>query len=97
MSLLFIAGIYFFARGVFALFGQTVFYTKRALEHIDEAELSAYLKEIGIWHMVTGVVFTGKAILNVLFPGSRTLLIIFIIALLICVFFLSKVNEKYTK
>lgn len=97
MSLLFIAGIYFFARGIFALFGQTTFYTARALEHIDPQELPAYLRETGIWHTVTGVVFTGKAILDVPFPNSRPLLIAFLIALLVCVFFLSKVNEKYGK
>lgn len=97
MSLLFIAGIYFFARGVFALYGQTTFYTKRALEHIEPQDLSAYLKEIGVWHIVTGVVVTGKAILDVPFPGSRPLLAVFLIALLICVFFLGKVNDKYTK
>ena len=35
MTLLFLAGIYFFARGVFALYGQTIFYTKRVLENIE--------------------------------------------------------------
>lgn len=97
MSLFFLAGIYFFARGVFALFGQTVFYTKRTLEHISPEALPAYLKEVGIWHMVTGVVFTGKAILDVAFPASRPLLILFLAALVVCVYFLSKVNEKYQK
>lgn len=97
MGLLFIAGIYFFARGVFALFGQTTFYTARALEHIAPEDLPAYLKEIGRWHIVTGVVFTGKAILDVPFPGSRPILIAFLVALILCVFFLSRVNEKYTK
>mgnify|MGYP003296580913 CR=1 FL=1 len=46
MSILFVVGIYFFARGVFALYQQPIFYTKRALEHIDPADLPAYLKEI---------------------------------------------------
>ena len=47
MTLLFLAGIYFFARGVFALYGQTIFYTKRVLENIEEKNIPAYLKEIG--------------------------------------------------
>ena len=47
MTLLFLAGIYFFARGVFALYGQTIFYTKRVLENIEEKDIPAYLKEIG--------------------------------------------------
>ena len=97
MSLMFVAGIYFFARGVFALYGQTTFYTKRVLEHIEPERLPSYLKEIGVWHIVTGVIFTGKAILDVPFPGSRPLLAVFLAALLVCVFFLSRVNEKYTK
>ena len=97
MGLLFIAGIYFFARGVFALFGQTTFYTQRTLEHIDPHDFPAYLKEVGTWHIVTGAVFVGKAILNVPFPDSRPILIGFIALLFVCVFFLSKVNEKYTK
>ena len=43
MTLLFLAGIYFFARGVFALYGQTTFYTKRVLENIEEKDIPAYL------------------------------------------------------
>ena len=39
MTLLFLAGIYFFARGVFALYGQTIFYTKRVLENIEEKDI----------------------------------------------------------
>ena len=64
LSISFLASIYFFARGVFALFGQTTFYTKRHLEHIDESDLPAYLKQIGIAPVAVGVVFLAKAILK---------------------------------
>lgn len=97
MSLLFLAGIYFFARGVFALYGHTTFYTKRSLENIDEANLPAYLKEIGRMHLIVGAVFVAKAILDVPFPGSRPLLYGFLLVLLICVYFLSKIDTKYKK
>ncbi len=97
MSLLFLAGIYFFARGVFALYGHTTFYTKRSLENIDEANLPAYLKEIGRMHLIVGAVFVAKAILDVPFPGSRPLLYGFLLVLLICVYFLSKIDNKYKK
>ncbi|MGM9917108.1 hypothetical protein [Anaerotignum sp.] len=97
MSLLFLAGIYFFARGVFALYGHTTFYTKRSLENIDEANLPAYLKEIGRMHLIVGAVFVAKAILDVPFPGSRPLLYGFLLVLLICVYFLSKIDGKYKK
>ena len=97
MSLLFLAGIYFFARGVFALYGHTTFYTKRSLENIDEANLPAYLKEIGRVHLIVGAVFVAKAILDVPFPGSRPLLYGFLLVLLVCVYFLSKIDTKYKK
>lgn len=97
MSLLFLAGIYFFARGVFALYGHTTFYTKRSLENIDEANLPAYLKEIGRMHLIVGAVFVAKAILDVPFPGSRPLLYGFLLVLLVCVYFLSKIDSKYKK
>ncbi|MCI5678527.1 MAG: hypothetical protein MR278_00855 [Bacteroidales bacterium] len=97
MSLLFLAGIYFFARGVFALYGHTTFYTKRSLENIDEANLPAYLKEIGRMHLIVGAVFVAKAILDVPFPGSRPLLYGFLLVLLVCVYFLSKIDTKYKK
>ena len=97
MSLLFLAGIYFFARGVFALYGHTTFYTKRSLENIDEANLPAYLKEIGRMHLIVGAVFVAKAILDVPFPGSRPLLYGFLLVLLVCVYFLSKIGSKYKK
>ena len=45
MTLLFLAGIYFFARGVFALYGQTIFYTKRVLENIEEKDIPAWQNE----------------------------------------------------
>ena len=97
MTLLFVVGIYFFARGVFALYQQPIFYTKRALEHIDPADLPAYLKEIGKWNMVLGFLCTGKAILNVPFPNSKLLLAVYTVLLLVCVVFLSRINEKYMK
>ena len=97
MSLLFLAGIYFFARGVFALYGHTTFYTKRSLENIEEANLPAYLKEIGRMHLIVGTVFVAKAILDVPFPGSRPLLYGFLLVLLVCVYFLSKIDTKYKK
>lgn len=97
MSLLFLAGIYFFARGVFALYGHTTFYTKRSLENIEEANLPAYLKEIGRMHLIVGTVFVAKAILDVPFPGSRPLLYGFLLVLLVCVYFLSKIDSKYKK
>lgn len=97
MTIFFVVGIYLFARGIFALYGQPIFYTKRTIETIPPEQLPAYLKEVGIWNTLTGIVFTGKAILDKLFPGSTWLLIVFIILLLICVVFLSKCNEKYIK
>ena len=97
LSLPFLAGIYFYARGVFALFGQTTFYTARHLEQIDPAHLPAYLKEIGWAHMAVGTVFVGKAILNVLYPGSRPLLYGFLAALLLCVVFISRIDNRYKK
>ena len=97
MSLLFLAGIYFFARGVFALYGHTTFYTKRSLENIAEANLPTYLKEIGRMHLIVGAVFVAKAILDVPFPGSRPLLYGFLLVLLVCVYFLSKIDTKYKK
>ena len=92
LSLSFLASIYFFARGVFALFGQTTLYTKRHLEHMP-----AYLKQIGIAHMAVGVVFLAKAILNVVIPYSRPALYGFLAALLVCVYFISKIDNKYKK
>lgn len=97
VGLFFVAGIYFFARGVFALFGQTLFYTKRALEQIEPEKLPAYLKEIGACHMVTGALFVGKALLDVALPGSKPVFYGFIALLLVCVVLLAKTNEKYTK
>ena len=97
LSLPFLAGIYFYARGVFALFGQTTFYTKRNLENIDPADLPAYLKEIGWAHIIVGTVFVAKAILNVVFPGSRPVLYIWLLVVLICCFMLSKIDTKYKK
>ena len=97
MSLSFLASIYFFARGVFALFGQTTFYTRRHLEHIDESDLSAYLKQIGLAHVAVGIVFLTKAILNVVYPYSRPALYVFLLALLVCVYFISRIDNKYKK
>lgn len=97
MTLIFIAGIYFFARGVFALYGQTTFYTKRNLENIDAENLPAYLKEVGRMHLIVGAVFVGKALLDVPFPGSRPILYGWLLVLLVCVYFLSKIDGKYKK
>ena len=97
MSVSFLASIYFFARGVFALFGQTTFYTKRHLEHIDESDVPAYLKQIGTAHMAVGVVFLAKAILNVVAPYSKMALYVFLAALLVCVYFISRIDNKYKK
>ena len=97
LSLSFLASIYFFARGVFALFGQTTFYTRRHLEHIDETDLPAYLKQIGTAHVAVGVVFLAKAILNVVYPYSRPVLYGFLLALLVCVYFISRIDNRYKK
>ena len=97
MSLSFLASIYFIARGVFALFGQTTFYTRRHLEHIDESDLPAYLKQIGLAHVAVGIVFLTKAILNVVYPYSRPALYVFLLALLVCVYFISRIDNKYKK
>lgn len=68
MTLLFLAGIYFFARGVFALYGQTIFYTKRVLENIEEKDIRL---SQGDWqkNLLLGVLFVGKACLDIPFPG----------------------------
>ena len=90
MTLLFLAGIYFFARGVFALYGQTTFYTKRVLENIEEKDIPAYLKEIGKMNLLLGV-------LDIPFPGSRPILYGWLFVLLLCVFSISKIDTKYKK
>ena len=97
VTLLFVIGIYFLARGVFALYGQTIFYTKRNLESIATEDLPAYLKEIGRIHLAVGTIFVGKAILDVPFPDSRPIFYGWLLALLVCVFFLSKIDTKYKK
>lgn len=97
MTLFFVVGIYFYARGVFALSGQTIFYTKRSLECIEEERIPAYLKESGICHMAVGTVFVAKALLDVLFPGSFLVMLLFSALLIACVFFLARCNEKYSK
>lgn len=97
MTLLFLAGIYFFARGVFALYGQTIFYTKRVLENIDKKDLPAYLKEIGRMNLLLGILFVGKAYLEIPFPGNRPILYGWLLILLICVFSISKIDTKYKK
>ncbi len=97
MSLFFAAALYFYARGLFALFGRTIFYTKRTLALIEPENLSAYLKESGIWHMAAGTVFVGKALLDIVFPQNKVLLAIFFVLLIVCVIFLSRSNERYIK
>lgn len=97
MSLFFVVGIYFYARGVFALFGQTIFYTKRTLDLIEPENLPAYLKESGIWHIVAGTIFVGKAIIDIMFPGNKMFLAIFFVLLVVCVYFLARCNERFIK
>lgn len=96
-SLSFLASIYFYARGVFALFGQTTFYTKRNLENIEPAHIPAYLKEVGRMNVIVATIFLAKAILNVVYPLSMPVLYGFLLALLICCFFLSKIDSRYKK
>ena len=96
-SLPFLAGLYFYARGIFALFGQTTFYTARHLEHIAPEDLPAYLKQIGWAHTAVGTVFVGKAILNVVFPASRPLLYGFLAVLLVLVVIISRIDNRYKK
>lgn len=97
MSLFFVVGIYFYARGIFALFGQTILYTKRTLELIEPENLPAYLKEIGTWQMVAGTIFVGKALIDIAFPFDKVFLAIFLVLLSVCVFFLARCNERYIK
>lgn len=97
MSLFFVAGIYFYARGVFALFGQTLFFTRRSLEMVEPTELATYLKKSGILHIVTGTVFVGKALLDVAFPYEKWVFMVFFICLFACVILLARCNERYTK
>lgn len=97
VGLLFIIGIYLFARGIFALFGQPIFYTKRSLEPVNPELLPAYLKEEGIWNMISGFLFTAKAILEKAFPGNMVIWVAFVVLLFVCVYFLAKCNEKYIK
>ena len=97
MTLFFVVGIYFYARGVFALFGQTIFYTRRTLELIDPENVPAYLKETGLWHMAAGTVFVGKALLDIVFPQSKVFFALFFVLLVVCVVFLSRSNERYIK
>ncbi|MDD4844397.1 MAG: hypothetical protein PHU31_08710 [Anaerotignum sp.] len=97
MSLFFVVGIYFYARGIFALFGQTTLYTRRSLEKIEPEKLPAYLKEIGTLQMVVGTIFVGKALIDVAFPLHKVFYWIFIALLAVCVFFLSRCNERYMK
>ena len=97
MTLLFLAGIYFFARGVFALYGQTIFYTKRVLENIEEKNIPAYLKEIGKMNLLLGVLFVGKACLDMPFPFFVFGPFGWLLILLLCVFSISKIDTKYKK
>lgn len=69
MTLLFLAGIYFFARGVFALYGQTIFYTKRVLENIEEKNIPAYLKEIGKMNLLLAFCSSARHVWIFPFPA----------------------------
>lgn len=97
MTLLFLAGIYFFARGVFALYGQTIFYTKRVLENIEEKDIPAYLKEIGKMNLLLGVLFVGKACLEYSLSRQSPHSVWMAVILLLCVFSISKIDTKYKK
>lgn len=97
MTLLFLAGIYFFARGVFALYGQTIFYTKRVLENIEEKNIPAYLKEIGKMNLLLGVLFVCQWRVWISLSGSRPILYGWLLILLLCVFSISKIDTKYKK
>ena len=73
------------------------FYTKRVLENIEEKNIPAYLKEIGKMNLLLGVLFVGKACLDIPFPGSRPILYGWLLILLLCVFSISKIDTKYKK
>lgn len=97
MNLFFLCAIYFFARGIFALYGQPLFYTKRSLANIDEEQLPVYLKEVGVLDMIVGVLFFLKALFDIVLPQSTFVTIIFFALILICVVKLARCNEKYIK
>ncbi len=97
ITIFFVVGLYLFVRGVCALFGHPIFYTKRSLENIAPDVIPAYLKEVGVWNVVTGGLFLAKAISDKFFPGNMVLQVIFLVLLVLCVIFLAKSNEKYLK
>lgn len=97
MSLFFVFAIYFFARGVFALYGHPLFYTKRSLANITDADLPIYLKEVGVWDMIVGVLFFLKALFDILIPQNTFVTIIFFALVIVCVVKLARCNEKYIK
>ena len=69
-----------------------------ALEiNIEEKNIPAYLKEIGKMNLLLGVLFVGKACLDIPFPGSRPILYGWLLILLLCVFSISKIDTKYKK
>ena len=47
--------------------------------------------------LAVGVVFLAKAILNVVYPYSKMTLYVFLLALLVCVYFISKIDNRYKK
>ena len=67
------------------------------LENIEEKDIPAYLKEIGKMNLLLGVLFVGKACLDIPFPGSRPILYGWLLILLLCVFSISKIDTKYKK
>ncbi len=97
MNLFFLFAIYFFARGIFALYGQPLFYTKRSLANIEAKQLPIYLKEVGVLDMAVGVLFFLKAIFDVLMPQSTLVTVVFLALVMICVVKLARCNEKYIK
>ena len=93
----YLVGIYLVIRGIFGCFGSPLFYTKRTLEMITPEQQSTYLREIGVWNILTGVVFLARSILYHFYPGNHWFWIAFIELFLICVIYLTICNEKYLR
>ena len=71
-----------------------------ARQHFIPNALWSILRKLtclGIAHVAVGIVFLVKAILNVVYPYSRPALYVFLAALLICVYFISRIDNKYKK
>ena len=48
-------------------------------------------------NLLLGVLYVGKACLDIPFPGSRPILYGWLLILLLCVFSISKIDTKYKK